>query len=221
MKHQYALIYIYIVASKWSRNHYISNKYNIVQYYHLRYISFETAHLRNYTVLLSHPAWGWLELAMTWPWGRERELDRRPFSLSFQGYRLLIGRPVVKGRGLGKLTEVSWALLKPKAVTLRLVYVGFGAREIWVWSALPVWRSPASQPRRAAQTFGYVSKTGFDFGVQDSGWNLVGLPGVWLAGGVPVHCGVDVEFRRAGFRGWLLYVCACVFYVESLWWFIL
>jgi hypothetical protein len=53
-------------------------------------------------------------------------------SPSFQGYRLLIGQPVVKGRGVGKLTEVSWWLLKPQVVTLRLVYLGFGTREIWV-----------------------------------------------------------------------------------------
>jgi hypothetical protein len=58
------------------------------------------------------------------------------------------------------------------------------------------------------------------FGGPNSVWNLVGLPGVWLAGGVPVHCGVDVEFRRAGLRGWLRFVCVRVFLVESVSWFI-
>jgi hypothetical protein len=94
-------------------------------------------------------------------------------------------------------------------------YSTFGLRQFWYERDLGV-VGPASKPRRVAQTFGFVSKTGFGFGVQNSVWNLVGLLGVWLAGGVPVHCGVDVEFRRAGFRGWLRYVCVCVFYVESL-----
>jgi hypothetical protein len=38
----------------------------------------------------------------------------------------------------GKLTEFSWWLLKPQAVTLLLVYVDFCTREILVWSARPV-----------------------------------------------------------------------------------
>jgi hypothetical protein len=68
-------------------------------------------------------------------------------------------------------------------------------------------KESASQARRAAQTFEYVDKN----------WGLVlgsrfGLEFVWvtrrLAGGVPAHCGADVEFRRRGLgAGSGLYEC--------------
>jgi hypothetical protein len=158
----------------------------------------------------------------SWRWrgrGREREkLDRRPFSLSFQGLSFVDWRPEVKGRGVGKLTEVSWWLLKPQAVTLRLVY--WYERDLGAVGLTGGAESSLHAPSSSADVRvckqNWVWFWGAKFGLE-FGWVTRRLAGGRCPGTLWGRCGV----RRAGFRGWLRYVCVCVFYVESLWWFIL
>jgi hypothetical protein len=140
-----------------------------------------------------------------------KELDRRLFSLSFPGYRLLIERPVVKGRGVG----INRVFLVTFLVSIGYSTFGFGSSEILgVVGPTVVVEYSLEAPSSSA----YVrvcNKTGFGFVGSIFRLELVGLPGVWLAGCGPgtLWCSMwsfDGRGSGAG-SGWY----RCVFAVES------
>jgi hypothetical protein len=145
-----------------------------------------------------------------------RELDRRPFSLSLQGYLLLIGRPVVKGRGVG----INRVFLVTFVVTSAYSTFDFRTRDILgLVGPTGVVESSLEAPSSSADARA-CNQNWFWFWCLKFCLELVWLPGVWLTGSCPgtsrSRCG---DWKGGVLR--LAPVCMRVlFSVESRSWFI-